>query len=115
MLVIDEMSMLTGKMLRDIDHRMQSVRENTTVPFGGMCVMLMGDFVQIPPIGGGDLCMEPKTTHTAWGLDGLEGHKLFKKFTLINLTGQLRAKDAQHMRAVAAFRKQSSMQEVMVF
>ena len=66
--------------------------------------MLLGDFFQIAPIGGGDLYLEPKNVHSEWGLDALEGYRLFKKFTVIDLTGQHRATNIAHMQSVAAFR-----------
>ena len=103
-LVIDEMSMLTCKMLREIDQRMRVVLEVANEPFGGLCVLLMGDFVQIPPIGGGDLYLRPKKVDTAAGLQSLEGYNLFKTFTLVDLISQHRATDPDHMEAVDGFR-----------
>ena len=66
--------------------------------------MLMGYFVQIPPVGGGDLYITPKSITSARGLEALEGHKLFHQFKLITLGHQHRARDPIHMEAIAAFR-----------
>ena len=103
-LVIDEMSMLTCKMLNDIDKRMRHVCQNTSAPFGGMCVLLMGDFVQIPPVGGGDLYVKTPNTNSSAQLDALQGYNTFRTFTIVNLVTQHRARDHEHMLGIAAFR-----------
>lgn len=48
-LVIDEVSMLSGAVLSMVDLVCRRVRENSQ-PFGGMQVVLAGDFFQLPPI-----------------------------------------------------------------
>ncbi len=48
-LIIDEVSMLHGKRLDSIDAICRAVRENDN-PFGGMQVVLTGDFFQLPPV-----------------------------------------------------------------
>ena len=53
--IIDEASMVRCEMLRDIDRRLRQVFARKRDPFGGVAVVLMGDFVQLPPVGGGDL------------------------------------------------------------
>lgn len=48
-LVIDEVSMLHGNRLDMINHVAKTVR-NSSLPFGGMQVILVGDLYQLPPI-----------------------------------------------------------------
>ncbi len=48
-LIIDEISMLSGKTITAIDNIIKSVRGNME-PFGGMQVVFVGDFFQLPPI-----------------------------------------------------------------
>ncbi len=48
-LIIDEVSMLHGKRLDSIDNICRIVRRKN-VPFGGMQVILSGDFFQLPPV-----------------------------------------------------------------
>lgn len=48
-LIIDEISMLGPDMLDSIDAVCRVVRENTA-PFGGLQVVFVGDFFQLPPI-----------------------------------------------------------------
>lgn len=51
-LIIDEISMLHRKQLEAIDEVVSMFKENGA-PFGGMQVVLCGDFFQLPPIGNG--------------------------------------------------------------
>lgn len=48
-LVIDEISMLDGKILEMVDKVCKTVR-NRTEPFGGLQVVFVGDFFQLPPV-----------------------------------------------------------------
>lgn len=57
-LIIDEISMLSGSLLDMLDQILRAARERST-PFGGMQVVVVGDFFQLPPVvrrsyGGGD-------------------------------------------------------------
>jgi ATP-dependent DNA helicase PIF1 len=49
-LVIDEISMLDGKLLDMVDIICRTIRQNSEA-FGGMQVVCVGDFFQLPPIG----------------------------------------------------------------
>ena len=51
-LIIDEVSMLTPRMLDMIDGVCKALRQNQQ-PFGGLQVVLSGDFFQLPPIVSG--------------------------------------------------------------
>ena len=46
-LIVDEISMVGCRMLRDIHSRLCEIMQCENKPFGGMCVVLMGDFVQL--------------------------------------------------------------------
>ena len=48
-LIIDEVSTIDGKILAIVDLRLQQVYNNT-LPFGGMPIMLAGDFNQLGPV-----------------------------------------------------------------
>ena len=50
-LVIDEVSMMSKKMFDIIDDISRAVRGKKDIPFGGMQVILSGDFYQLPPVG----------------------------------------------------------------
>lgn len=48
-LVIDEISMLDARMLTGVDRVCRAIRE-PFLPFGGMQVLFVGDFFQLPPV-----------------------------------------------------------------
>lgn len=48
-LVIDEISMLDGKILNSVDKILRTIRESEE-PFGGIQVVCIGDFFQLPPV-----------------------------------------------------------------
>ena len=48
-LMIDEVSMLSGEMLETMDGKLKEIRGNDQ-PFGGVQIILSGDFFQLPPI-----------------------------------------------------------------
>jgi ATP-dependent DNA helicase PIF1 len=49
-LVIDEVSMMSQKMMELLDAIAKAVRKNSR-PFGGIQVIFLGDFYQLPPVG----------------------------------------------------------------
>jgi ATP-dependent DNA helicase PIF1 len=51
-LAVDEMSMVTGEQLDSLDVYLRIVR-NDSRPFGGSVVILVGDFLQLPPVRAG--------------------------------------------------------------
>jgi len=48
-LIIDEVSMLPGRILEFVDYVCRAVREDIR-PFGGVQVIAVGDFLQLPPV-----------------------------------------------------------------
>lgn len=48
-LVIDEISMLDGKVLDMVDKVLKTIRQSAE-PFGGLQVIVVGDFFQLPPV-----------------------------------------------------------------
>lgn len=49
-LIIDEVSMLSGGFLDNLDRICRSFKRNPEVPFGGIQIILCGDLFQLPPI-----------------------------------------------------------------
>jgi ATP-dependent DNA helicase PIF1 len=62
-LVIDEVSMLDGELFDKLEALARNVRKNDK-PFGGIQLLLVGDFLQLPPIkknGNVQFCFEART------------------------------------------------------
>jgi hypothetical protein len=57
--IIDEMSMINYEQLRQIDLRLQQIKDNTNT-FGGLHVILMGDLLQLKPVHGNWIFEQPK-------------------------------------------------------
>ena len=57
-LVIDEVSMLTGLLLNKLNYIAMELRKNQYSPFGGIQVVLLGDFYQLPPVQSEDFVFE---------------------------------------------------------
>jgi ATP-dependent exoDNAse (exonuclease V) alpha subunit len=75
-LIIDEKSMIDIKMLSLIDDRLRAILPAySDQPFGGVNVLLCGDFFQLPPVGGKPL-YSLKHSH----IDAIKGHQLYQAF-----------------------------------
>jgi ATP-dependent DNA helicase PIF1 len=75
-LIIDEKSMIDIKMLSLIDDRLRATfPARSDQPFGGVNVLLCGDFFQLPPVGGKPL-YSLKHSH----IDAIKGYQLYQAF-----------------------------------
>lgn len=63
-LIIDEISMLSGAFLANLDRLLRSTRFSQE-PFGGIQVVLVGDFFQLPPVSRG-IDIEFAFENSAW-------------------------------------------------
>ena len=68
LVIIDEISMVKGDMLYQLDLRLQEITEKVGAPFGGLSVIVLGDMMQLKPCMGRYICEEPlnpefKITH----------------------------------------------------
>ena len=52
-LIIDEVSLVSNKLFNFINWRLQDIKYNHDVPFGGVNIICCGDLSQLPPISGG--------------------------------------------------------------
>ena len=74
-MVIDEKSMINLKMLSIIDDRLRQIFPDTDRPFGGLNVLLCGDFFQLPPVTGRPLFATKVT-----GPAAIKGQGLYRQF-----------------------------------
>jgi ATP-dependent DNA helicase PIF1 len=73
-LIIDEISMLSGELFDKLDMIGRRMR-NCLLPFGGLQLILCGDFFQLPPIGVGRIttfCFESNAWKELFGNDFLQ-------------------------------------------
>ena len=57
-LIIDEISMLESNQFRRLDRACREVRRRRDLPFGGMQVVVTGDFYQLPPVKPFQTCFD---------------------------------------------------------
>ncbi len=82
MVVVDEVSMLSAQFLVLLDTRLHSMYKHDQT-FGGMSILLIGDFIQLPVTTGRDLWSVMYGTVS--GNDGT-AHNLFQHFRVKELT-----------------------------
>ena len=51
-IIIDEISMMNGNLLCTINDLFMIARDNNKKPFGGVQIIFVGDFFQLPPVDG---------------------------------------------------------------
>lgn len=94
-LVIDEISMLDGRVLDGIEVIMRTIRQSGDA-FGGLQVILVGDFFQLPPIAGRGEMSRFAFESTAWER---------AKFLTCYLTEQHRQEDELLLGLLSAIRR----------
>jgi len=98
-LIIDEISMLDGKVLDMVDRILRTVRQKTE-PFGGLQVVVVGDFFQLPPITRqGDMMRYAFESHAWEGMQPLvcyltEQHRQEDEL-LLGLLGSIRRNEIE--------------------
>jgi ATP-dependent DNA helicase PIF1 len=84
--IIDEKSMIDLKTLSIIDDRLRQIFPDTDQVFGGLNVLLCGDFFQLPPVNG-----RPLYTMKPMGPVAIKGQGLYQSFDrTIHLTEVMR-------------------------
>ena len=91
-IIIDEMSMLGQRSFTWIDNRLRQATAQYDKPFGGISIILIGDFAQLPPIGDRLLFNNPNvTSHES----NDHGYLLYTQFkTVVKLKQILRQDSA---------------------
>lgn len=95
-LIIDEVSMLDGRVLTLVERVCRKVRK-VQLPFGGLQVVLVGDFFQLPPVGGKD----KKQSEFAFNAEIWN----VLRPTVCYLTEQHRQEDSVFLRILTAIRR----------
>lgn len=92
-LVIDEVSMLDSVNIEDVNNVLQVIHKND-LPFGGIQVVFVGDFFQLPPVSK-DRTAQFAFEAESWGRANL---------TICYLTEQHRQSDAEFLEILTAMR-----------
>ena len=80
-LIVDEVSMMGQTMITWVDKRLRQATTMSDMPFGGISVILIGDFAQLPPVGDRPLfAPEGKGSH---------GHTLYQLFNKVIILDQV--------------------------
>jgi hypothetical protein len=76
-LIINEKSMIDLRCLSLIDDRLQAILpNNASYLFGGINILLCGDFFQLPPVGGRALYSSVNKTN----IEAIKGQQLYRSF-----------------------------------
>jgi hypothetical protein len=82
-LITDEVSMCDTGMLENLDTNLRHAKSNQDIKFGGVNVIFMGDFLQIPTVSGRDVYLDK--------LECQKGHQLWRSLNaVVLLTEQMR-------------------------
>ena len=84
MIMIDEISMVPGKLFRQIDSRLREIF-NCDKPFAGKSVLLCGDLYQLPPVSGKSLFKVDCAS-----IENIIGFEQWNKFQMAELTEVMR-------------------------
>lgn len=101
-IIIDECGMLRADMLDMIDHKLKMVRGNN-LPFGGLQMVVVGDFFQLEPIVKKEekqLIAEKYSSPFAFSSDSWN-------FEVVELTQVVRQSDAHQINLLQAIRRKS--------
>lgn len=91
LLIIDEISMVSSKIIWHIDERCRQIFENNKL-FGGVSVIVLGDFNQLPPVSG-HFAFENHNTFNAYSkLLNSKSNYIWDQFKLFELTEIMRQK-----------------------
>ena len=101
LIIVDEVSMFSAQHFNLMDHRLRTIYDNNK-PFGGISIILSGDFLQIEVPRGRELY---RVMYVPRDEEERKTRDLFAKFKFFDLTKKLRAQCQIHADRLLAFRK----------
>ena len=100
--ITDEMSMLGQRTLAWVDKRLRQATGKLNEPLGGISVMLLGDFAQLPPFGDKPIYASPSKSSSLFAQHGHSIYGLFE--TVVMLSANVRQAgnnpEAEQFRAI---------------
>ena len=94
LLIIDEFSMLGQKELFFVSERLKQIKSNTDI-FGGVCVILIGDPAQLPPVQGNALWIDNTTSRNQATKNGSLLYTSFDECLFLKENNRLDENDPQ--------------------
>ena len=88
LIIIDDISMVGAKVFNQIDKRLRQIFKNNK-PFGGISLIVFGDFIQLRPVGDSYIFQSDKSNNYS----DLTGSYLWLLFKYYKLTEIMRQKD----------------------
>jgi len=79
LIFIDEVSMMRKYQLAQLDKRLRVAKRVSDVSFGGVHIVLVGDFLQLPPVGGEPIYRDPSQKAKV-SPNELAGYRLWREF-----------------------------------
>ncbi len=103
--IIDEISMISGPTLRAAETIVRKIRDNTT-PWGGMRVVVVGDFAQLPPVN-------PHAREKEWAfMDDVWAQSDFRP---VHLKKIMRTQDQEFLEVLNSIREGKVTDQVRTF
>jgi ATP-dependent DNA helicase PIF1 len=99
LLIVDEVSMMSLKLLKILDKIGRKVKKEYTKPFGGIQVIFSGDFYQLPPVGDEN---DPETIQFCFETPLWD--EIFPIENQIQLTSIFRQNDQQYVKILNGLR-----------
>ena len=99
--VCDEISMVLPALFVDMNEKCKAMYDPTKA-FGGLDVILSGDFLQMPPVGNKSIC---KSLYITTEKTDTECRLLTEKFKVYHIEEQCRSKCEVHKKDLLKFRK----------
>ena len=97
--------MMGCEKLLDLDKALRKVKNNDSLPFGGLDILVVGDFSQLPAVHQSpimDTMVNSTLLYTEPTEEAIQTVSLFQKFLKFDLNLLYRSKNCQHLRKLLA-------------
>ncbi|WWC65515.1 uncharacterized protein I303_108133 [Kwoniella dejecticola CBS 10117] len=103
-LIIDEISMIDAKLFDKLEYIGRKIRKSTA-PFGGLQIILTGDFYQLPPVAKGS------ASNTSFAFEAESWNRVIPKENMSALTRVFRQKDDGFVKILENMRRGAISQQ----
>jgi ATP-dependent exoDNAse (exonuclease V) alpha subunit len=95
-IIVDEISMLSGKALDIANLICKAIKKRPDLPFGGIKLIVVGDFFQLPPVDANNEGID-------WAFDSFSWKE--SNFDSVQLTEFMRTKDREFLKVLSRIRR----------